>query len=173
MVFTDSITVFVSCRMKIQSNTYTEVYFRSLLGQRTLRKTDKWVILKWQVEICINKTSDSYTFLELLLFFFGHSRAVLMTLFAWIVYLLCFIKSFYSSIWNIRGEGKGRETNLERLGRIMHFLTKWVFFVSAFLPHLFKEIKPTKFSARQDQYQYYGRVSKSTKRCFLLVAYFS
>ena len=127
MVFTDSITVFVSCRMKIQSNTYTEVYFRSLLGQRTLRKTDKWVILKWQVEICINKTSDSYTFLELLLFFFGHSRAVLMTLFAWIVYLLCFIKSFYSSIWNIRGEGKGRETNLERLGRIMHFLTKWVF----------------------------------------------
>ena len=50
-----------------------------------------------------------------------------MTLFAWIVYLLCFIKSFYSSISNIRGEGKGPETNLERLGRIMHFLTKWVF----------------------------------------------
>ena len=69
MVFADSITVFVSCRMKIQSNTYTEVYFRSLLGQRTLRKTDNWIILKWQVEICINKTSDGYTFLELLLFF--------------------------------------------------------------------------------------------------------
>lgn len=40
LVFTDYITVLISCRMKMQSDSYAEVYFRSSLRQRNLRKTD-------------------------------------------------------------------------------------------------------------------------------------